>query len=473
MFSEPVTAESKRRRWRFWLLIFGVPILIAGVGAGVWLERVTSELEAAIAETNRLDPRWRLADIEADRATPPSGQNGADKIVAIHKLKPAIWPDSTKYSLLSDLSPVNRLSAEHRTALSDQLAVVGPALAEARTLIDTPHGRHAITYTPDWISSNLSGIQHTREAAALLKFDVIDKADVGDFDGAVRSCHACLNAGASLGDEPNLIGQLVRVACHAVAVSMLERTLAQGEPSHGVLEAFQVRLEEVEPEPLLLYGLRGERAGGQQFFQYLRDSGKVPPVGASGAFGLAGGVGLPVNYLLVLPGYVSVQQAGHLRYMNEMVETAKLPPEQWAAALARQRRSVAGLPKLAQMIAPANDKVAGACQRNHDTLRYAIVAIAAERYRLRKGQWPATPDDLVKSGLLQSVPGDPYATGRPIKFARREDGWVVYTTGEDGKDDGGKLDKDPRKPGTDYGFRLWDVAARRQPPLPAKPDDQP
>ena len=40
--------------------------------------------------------------------------------------------------------------------------------------------------------------------------------------------------------------------------------------------------------------------------------------------------------------------------------------------------------------------------------------------------------------------------------------------GQDGVDDGGQLDKDPKTPGTDYGFRLWDVAARRQPPLPPK-----
>jgi hypothetical protein len=112
--------------------------------------------------------------------------------------------------------------------------------------------------------------------------------------------------------------------------------------------------------------------------------------------------------------------------------------------------------------------MAGACVRNHAYLRCAIVAIAAERYRRQKGQWPATPDDLAKAGLIKSVPTDPYAAGQSMKFARPGDGLIVYTCGADGKDDGGKLDKDPKKAGTDFGFRLWDVKARRQPPLPPK-----
>ena len=74
----------------------------------------------------------------------------------------------------------------------------------------------------------------------------------------------------------------------------------------------------------------------------------------------------------------------------------------------------------------------------------------------------------MKAGLLKAVPNDPYVAGQSIKFARSADGLIVYTTGADGKDDGGKLNADAKKVGFDFGFRLWDVAARRQPPLPTK-----
>jgi hypothetical protein len=42
--------------------------------------------------------------------------------------------------------------------------------------------------------------------------------------------------------------------------------------------------------------------------------------------------------------------------------------------------------------------------------------------------------------------------------------------GPDGKDNGGKIDPQmPHREGADLGFRLWEVAKRRQPPQPPKP----
>jgi hypothetical protein len=471
MFTDdhPATlSDPPRRRWRFWLLLIGIPILVFVLSGIGWVIRANSGLQAAIDEADRLDPRWRLEEIEADRVTPPPGQNAADKIVAIQRLKPAGWPNFKKDEVFNDLPPANQLNEQQIAGLKELLLEpVGLALAEARSLIDTPRGRHPVSITQDWIGTLLPTIQVTREAVNLLRYDVYAKAQAGDADGAIRSCHAAFHTGCSLGDEPFLIAQLVRIACQAVAIGLLERTLAQGEPSEEVLAALQARLEAAEPEPLLLYGLRGERAGGNQFFQGLGD-GSIPVGSAMGTFGLAGGMPAPFTYLLRLPGYVTTQQTGLLRYMTEMVEVAKLPPEQWKDRLAAQQANVKQLPMLAQLLVPAVDKMAEACVRNHANLRCAIVAIAAERYRRAKSQWPATPEDLVKAGLLKSVPTDPYAAGQSIKFARPADGLIVYSTGADGKDDGGKLDKDPKKPGTDFGFRLWDVPARRQPPLPPK-----
>lgn len=473
MFTDqPAVTDPTRRRWRFWLLLIGGPLLVLALSGVGWVIRANSGLQSAIAEADRLDPRWRLEEIEADRATPPARENGADKIAAMRRLSPGrSWWTNTKYDLIriGDLQPEHRLDDQQIAALNDVLAPLGPALVEARSLVDTPRGRHPITYTPDWISTNLTVVQTTREAAALLKLDVIVKVEAGDFDGAVRSCHAMFHAGCSVGDEPAMIAQLVRAACQAIAIDLLERTLAQCEPSDAVLAALQARLEATEPEPLLLYGLRGERAGGSQFFENVRN-GSVPVNNLAALFGQNQDPGLEV--MLRVPGFITTQQTEHLGFMNELVAMAKLPPEQWSGPLAVQKAKENQLSGLVPMMVGGDMKMTHWFQRNHASLRCAIVAIAAERYRRAHGQWPARPDDLVKAGLLKSVPNDPYAAGQSIKFARPSDGLIVYTTGPDATDDGGKLvpsDRAAQKPGSDLGFRLWDVATRRQPPLPVKP----
>src|SRR5207247_417513 len=100
--------------------------------------------------------------------------------------------------------------------------------------------------------------------------------------------------------------------------------------------------------------------------------------------------------------------------------------------------------------------------------RCAAAAVAAERFRQRTDQWPAAIDELVKAGLLKAVPTDPY-DGRPLRLKRVADGLAIYAVGPDLADNGGNLDRNAIKPGTDLGFRLWDVPARRQPP--PKPED--
>jgi hypothetical protein len=125
-------------------------------------------------------------------------------------------------------------------------------------------------------------------------------------------------------------------------------------------------------------------------------------------------------------------------------------------------------PVLVRLLAPAVNKVAAACLRSRVELRCAIAAVAAERYRRQKGQWPDKLETLHQAGYLTQVPVDLY-DGKPLRFLRLDDGLLIYSVGPDGADNGGLIDRDkPYSSGTDMGFRLWDVPRRRQAPVPLK-----
>src|SRR6478752_8042824 len=96
---------------------------------------------------------------------------------------------------------------------------------------------------------------------------------------------------------------------------------------------------------------------------------------------------------------------------------------------------VRNLPILARLLAPAVDKVAEACRRNHALLRATAAGLAAERFRRQMGRWPASLEEVVQAGLLRAVPTDPF-TDRPLLFKRTADGLVIYSVGPDGQDDG-------------------------------------
>jgi hypothetical protein len=73
---------------------------------------------------------------------------------------------------------------------------------------------------------------------------------------------------------------------------------------------------------------------------------------------------------------------------------------------------------------------------SHEALR---VQLALELYRRQHGQWPERLQEMTPE-ILQEVPVDPFTpqSTEPLVYRRTLDGYVLYSRGLDGTDDGGK-----------------------------------
>jgi hypothetical protein len=149
-----------------------------------------------------------------------------------------------------------------------------------------------------------------------------------------------------------------------------------------------------------------------------------------------------------------------LEIAAEAVATARRPwPERWAAVQALPKRYDMRRPPFVRWLTPDYARLFSRFAYDEARARCALAAVAAERHRLARGDWPAS------LAVLGPLPDDPF-TGQPLLLKRLADGLVVYSVGFDGADDGGALvtyDFDPTlRPGTDIGFRLWDVPQRNK-----------
>ncbi|MBK8726030.1 MAG: hypothetical protein IPL96_08200 [Holophagaceae bacterium] len=77
-------------------------------------------------------------------------------------------------------------------------------------------------------------------------------------------------------------------------------------------------------------------------------------------------------------------------------------------------------------------------------LDQARVACALERHRLRHKAYPDSLAGLAPE-LLDGIPVDVPAGGR-LKYRRERQGYLLYSLGSDGKDDGGRVATDPKQP---------------------------
>jgi hypothetical protein len=486
----PVQASrSFRRKHAVLIAIIFIPLLVGGLFlyhnycGGL-------RLQQALEEADRLDPHWRIPDIEAHRRDVPDAENGLVQALAALSLLPQPWPNwdnqtdgeksearAKRLALAAsfqELQPPVQLNDLQIEALRAELRRADKAVIEARKLIDLPYGIRHLNWTRNYYDTLLPHVQSVRELANVLSYDILAQIEDGNLSQALLSAQAELNTGRALGDEPTLISQLVRIAIDTLTVARIERILGQGEPPPADLLAVQHAVEQEAEEPLLYYGLRGERAMVDGFLENVqkgevsfREMGNMVTawrlVGA-----LAGGRSQGLEVQTRLEAFTVVlairsQRAETLRYMNRLLEAARLPADQQAASLQKiESMDPRDQPLMIRLLGTAGFfKVAHAANRIRAQLRSTAVALAAERYRQTHGRWPRTLDELVPE-YLAAIPLDPF-NGRPLRLGRYDQGIVIYSVGLDGMDNGGAIHiANPMASGSDVGFRLWDVKRRRQ-----------
>jgi hypothetical protein len=70
-----------------------------------------------------------------------------------------------------------------------------------------------------------------------------------------------------------------------------------------------------------------------------------------------------------------------------------------------------------------------------------LTILALRRWRLEKGSYPETLNDLLQNKYLEQLPVDPYSDG-PLRYERRGDDFTLYSLGVNFTDDGGEVNPD-------------------------------
>ena len=403
---------------------------------------LTAALQTVLTELDRIDPGWRLADIEARRSAFPPEKNGALVIrTAAHYLPPG-WVSLPGDGLShSPMPPQRPHTAAQIAATRNALARVPAALAEAHKLKSVPGGRFRLEYRPDYLSTPVTdSIQPTINVTRLLISDALLRAEDGDAEGALESCRAALNATHTLAEDPLTISQLARMALCSVTLNALERalTLKKGAAPQTLL-AMQQLLEQEGAWPVLTVIYRGERAG----YHFLLSNV------ANGDATLPNAPGVRIS---------GDDHAAYLRHLSRVVAaTAEPPPPD--INFEQLNTDAVGLPMRVRAMVPSIFKVNAPCQATMARLRSAAVALAVERYRLQNGRWPETLNALVPT-YLRTVPVDPYH-GQPYRYASRPEGVAVYCLPGDVVDQRGDFERMNQPPPMNQGFRLLNPNLRR------------
>jgi hypothetical protein len=465
---------------------------LLGVAGGLallwsWVQwTVARSLERAIAEADRLDPGWRLADLMAARRPVPAEKNSANRVLEAAEGIAVRWPDEYEpdpetraqiaghggeaagerpadafsaslswtdlVNAVRTAPPNSALSPIVKRTVDRLLKPVEEAVSKARLLPEAEEGRYDFFPGEVAIAPDRPHIEAARRVSRLLYLDTIRLAEAGKIDDALSSARGILGVARSVGDEPCELSQLFRLEQRRSALSAILRALGQGDASDATLAAVQDDLTRETAHDLLRCAIRAQRAAFFDTLGKIADGAYVRY--AAGDFAAVSSPAAedrrahasPIVQALYMRAYGMHNQAIALSILNHAVEGAKLLPfdpgwsEQWQAfeqGLEGGNFIERRLGATAYTILPLNSSMVWMSYESVARSAATRVLLGAERFRRANGRWPETLAEIVPAHLRE-IPRGPYWDAA-VRFVRTNDGVIAYAVGLGGEDNGGRL----------------------------------
>lgn len=297
-----------------------------------------------------------------------------------------------------------------------------------------------------------------RNLARYLKFIGNVHAAVNDWGGAMDCYLASLHLGSDVQQHANLLGMLVGIAIQTIGrqdcwdtVTLL--TAEEAKATTRQLEQLQVEQasfsdimqEELwEAELRFAQQLNSEdwRTQMQAFVPArndLLDTTDITTIKQMKAQRLAVATAIAQSLAQMTPQQVMDE---YLKNAGVVLAEAKKP-------YLHPQTTMPFTGKLTPLLMPQTDKARQKQVVNDLESNLLLVTIALQAFRASYGHYPPSLSVLTPS-YLTHIPTDPFSDKQPLQYKQTEKGYLLYSIGPDGSNDGGKAIVHTTAPATSY-----------------------
>jgi hypothetical protein len=367
--------------------------------------------------------------------------------------------DSPPAKLLANWKTANVTTADGAALLARHAATLGLV----RRAAAKPGCRFVRNWTRPSLDMLVPEYPSMREAARLLALAARRESAAGDSAAALRDVALLGRLATHTAAEPLVIAGFYSIAIDTVALEALAAVLpATAAGDLAVLNdpSFTDFLGTTVSFSRHLFG---DEAGGLTAAADLAD-GAWGVLAYSGdeadgfaAMATVAGPLASVYRCFLWPADVAGYKRCLRAYQRIFPDPADQPfpaTQERIAAIERQLLAGSREGMLGPLLMPALGGCFKAQCRNQALHRCAEVLVAITRARLATGSLPESVAAFVPD-QLPALPLDPFTADAPLRATFSEDGWVVYSVGPDGEDDGG-----PPPPGDEKAPENDDVGLR-------------
>jgi len=300
----------------------------------------------------------------------------------------------------------------------------------------------------------LDHVSKMRQATRLLSLCALERTESGKGEEAAAASRIILRLARALGQEPFLISTLVRTGLDAIAFRTIERWASRACPLPPTLARVEAALRDESDPKMLGRPLLAERC----MFLDAAEKGFGAELTKHGTLAHRLGVerGALADLLKMVPfpyRCTDAEQLYFLDYVAGYLEAARKPyPESLIVGAALRWKPAPERYLAVTAVAPGFDSFFSAVQWHMARIESARMALAVLRYRVASKKLPDALGDLAP-GFVASVPLDPY-DGKPLRYRKEADGFVVYSVSKNGVDDAGVIETKKGSDPPDVGFRV-------------------
>jgi hypothetical protein len=448
---------SRLRRWeimtrtsrliRSLLYVLATLIALVIIAFIVWRVNLARDVNAKLASIRASGLPTSGEELNAYYRAVPDNENAALVMTQAFALM-RNYPDSrsNETTYLTFLPRDQRLTSEQRKVFSGYIEMNADALAKMREAIKLPESRYPVDYAPG-PATLLPHLSELHILAEVVRYESLLASESGDTTDTAAAIGNLVGMSQTLDQEPDLIAQLVRISLIAIAENSLEHCLNITNLNESELVGLATTFSGADKTNLMARALIGDCAINVPVFQLARSKSKSAAELVEGAQQVGGFSTSTLDPWLIreprffrLIGFWDRDFLFYLNAMETYIALDKFPAQKSLATaenfekvdeiVARKHCYLSKLFLIAY--SPAITKETSSVAY----LRTSIAAIAVERFRLAHGRLPENLNELVPQ-FLSTVPDDPF-DGQPLRYHRLAKGYVVYSVGADGHDDGGR-----------------------------------
>ena len=272
-------------------------------------------------------------------------------------------------------------------------------------------------------------LTNDRKIARLLTLEAQVREARGDWKGALQSHLDAIEAGNSIKKGGEIIHSHVGVACQAIGQRGAYRLfdhLSQAESKSAVARLIKIDKEDYPMSETFLQEKYFGQAGMMDIFQHHSSYQEVVKLLGDGGSGTDSKL-QAVRFFFTDRKRILTQYG---KYMDVVSANATAP---YAS-----HPLVPVLPNdpFLQMLLPVTSQARFPAERISVANKLLIVGLALKIYKDQHRQYPSKLTELVPS-ILTSLPNDPFALSGTFQYRLDKSGYVLYSVGPDGKDDGG------------------------------------